>query len=974
MLIRIIMVLLLSLIGSISVTSANLQSAADIKIISVSPLQSRGGCPQKVRVTARIKSMFPTNIHYQFIYSDGYKSQVKHTRLHGQRALLIHTNRSFDSSFNGWVRLKILSPYLKQSQKFPFRLRCRHAVPVPQTLVRRVSLDILPVNVVEQCPKKIKFKGRIELKRGGVVKYRFIQSNGKKGPVKRLNARTAGVYNVFGSWVVDRTYQGWVRLKILTPDTLITPKARFSLTCRQRHVPLIKNIKIKAIQDHMLGECPKTVRFDALIKVRRAGIIHYRFEKSDGTRTAPQRLRVRRAGTYKVTMNWRLRRDTRGWVRLRITAPEEKLSSKAYFTLRCPRRIPIPPLAEPLRISELRLEADPALPERYRRDCPSTVTFHAEFFASRAGRIRYRFIRSDGRVGETQSILSRGPGFYSVVDSWRIGRSTRGWERLEILDPVHIRSSKAHFEILCTEDPVRAEATNLKVYVDAPSRAFPGEDLTDRVRLLVRNQGNGNALGTVDGNGYQVDLILSSDRASRPEFATYSDQYHDNVLLKGGRVVRTRSLAPGASQTYLPNAVLPSKIASGDYYLCARVDPGNVVRETNERDNLSCTPLRILRPVASQNLVAEGETGGVPQDQPPVVSRNSDGDHLNDAFEMELLQRFRPYYKMSKDEQYIPSDALYQLKHAVVRKGKVAESLPSFLQPDKDTACTVSQKDPLALLSCDDHRLDLLHTMQATGYALDLDNVLRSDPGSGKAVDWDSAISFGAGLYGHVVEDEGLIKIEYWQYFPYSESNGSGFGHEGDWETLQLWYDDVQKKLVGVCHWAHGAGICFDMNKAEKLFSEKGFTYYQGADSNHTFKTITAKELESNRYPADYQNDAIIFYTKHNSMHPVVYVEKNTHAFWPTPKGRYAEGNSHDGEGHSYLTLFEEEGNLGELNATLPDAAHRNSLILRYNGLWGAEHESLSQPPLGPTQRCQWRYSESEYEKTKGLKQACVWE
>ena len=109
-------------------------------------------------------------------------------------------------------------------------------------------------------------------------------------------------------------------------------------------------------------------------------------------------------------------------------------------------------------------------------------------------------------------------------------------------------------------------------------------------------------------------------------------------------------------------------------------------------------------------------------------------------------------------------------------------------------------------------------------------------------------------------------------------------------------------------------------------------------------------------------------------MHPVVYIEKGNHAFWPTAKGVFEGGDSHNGEGHSYLTTFEEEQNLGELSATLPNPTHSNSLILRYNGYWGAEHQNLAQPPHGPTQRCQWNYSDNEFEMTKALKKACEWE
>jgi len=960
--------LLVVIMMSIGLSGANMVRNAQIK--SIIPPNYRGVCPKNIKIKGLIKTVLPGQLRYRFIYSDGVRSPIQVKNVAWPGDIRVKSIRKFQNSFNGWVRIKVLAPNRFTSAKKNLRVRCQNIQPpIVRAMVSRVRVKTLPINAGVPCPKKIKFKGTIQTRSGGVVKYRFIRSNGTRSPIRKLRVHRAGSYNVYDNFIINRASRGWVKIKIIAPNILLSPKTNFRATCpviHQPHQPLVQRVKLKASPQEVRAVCPKKMHFKGMIKVRHAGIVKYRFERSDGTKSAIQELRAPRAGNYNITTNWRLRGNTRGWVRLRVISPNRSrmVSGKAHFRLRCLPNMPVIPNI-PMRISEFHIEANPGLPEIYRGECPKTIDFTGEFFASRAGIVRYRFIRSNGIVGQTRIIRIDRPGFYSARHSWRIGQTSRGWVRMEILSPVRVRSQRASFSVRCA--PVVDIPTNLKVYVDAPVKAYAGDDLTNRVRLIVRNHGRTQALGTRNGNGYKVDLILSKDRASPNRFASYSELYHDDVLLKNGRINRTRTLPAGASQTYLPGAVIPADTPTGSYFLCGRVDPGHMIHESNERDNLSCTPLQIYRHDENRQIIQEDIVE-------PEKQKDNDHDTINDDLEMELLKRFRPYYKFSRDEKYLPSDALYQLQHAILRKRKIAEGSPSFLH-SQPLDCTGATDDPKQILICADQSMDLIQKLQPTIHAIDLNDSLRSDPDSGKSDDWDSAISTSPGLYGHVVKDDTLLKIEYWQFFPYSESSSSGFAHEGDWETMQLWYEQSSDKVVGVCYWAHGAGICFDMNRGKKIYTENGFTYYQGSDINQTLQPIIPKDLESNRYPQAYQNRSISFYTKDNSMHPVIYIEKNNHAFWPSSEGIFKDGDLHNGDGHSYLTTFDDEDkNLGELNATLPDTEHKNSIILQFNGFWGAEHQNLTTPPYGPTQRCQWHYQDNKPELKEGIRKVCRWQ
>jgi hypothetical protein len=99
-----------------------------------------------------------------------------------------------------------------------------------------------------------------------------------------------------------------------------------------------------------------------------------------------------------------------------------------------------------------------------------------------------------------------------------------------------------------------------------------------------------------------VDIFLSTDRAAPSTWAVYSPTWREDVLLRGGRVSNTQSVAPGSSFRYgapryeIGPFTLPTGIPPGAYYLCAGVDLGARVAESNERNNTACNPIRILAP------------------------------------------------------------------------------------------------------------------------------------------------------------------------------------------------------------------------------------------------------------------------------------------------------------------------------------------------------------------------------------------
>lgn len=145
-----------------------------------------------------------------------------------------------------------------------------------------------------------------------------------------------------------------------------------------------------------------------------------------------------------------------------------------------------------------------------------------------------------------------------------------------------------------------AKKPDLIVRVAAPDTARSGTDIGASVKLMALNVGGGPAPGTSGpldpANGYMIDLVLSTDSNVPPGFATFSANFSEDVLLQGGRTSVTVDLAPGANKTYATGAGIPADTPTGSYQLCARIDPGSKVAESNESNNVMCRTIKIVHP------------------------------------------------------------------------------------------------------------------------------------------------------------------------------------------------------------------------------------------------------------------------------------------------------------------------------------------------------------------------------------------
>jgi hypothetical protein len=102
--------------------------------------------------------------------------------------------------------------------------------------------------------------------------------------------------------------------------------------------------------------------------------------------------------------------------------------------------------------------------------CPATIKFTGAIKVDNVIKapvtVQYKFVRSDG--GSTAPITLNCPsaGVYPVNTTWTIGATYSGWEAIEVISPVAVKSEKAPFTLTCLSKPqideLYPENTNLQ--------------------------------------------------------------------------------------------------------------------------------------------------------------------------------------------------------------------------------------------------------------------------------------------------------------------------------------------------------------------------------------------------------------------------------------------------------------------------------------------------------------------------------
>ena len=97
--------------------------------------------------------------------------------------------------------------------------------------VTRVTLRAERLALRNSCPTTVDFRGSITMDGRGTVRYTFERSDGATAPTYTLYFPSAGTKEVSTTWTLGRSYSGFEKLKVISPNRIESSEARFNLNC-----------------------------------------------------------------------------------------------------------------------------------------------------------------------------------------------------------------------------------------------------------------------------------------------------------------------------------------------------------------------------------------------------------------------------------------------------------------------------------------------------------------------------------------------------------------------------------------------------------------------------------------------------------------------------------------------------------------------------------------------------------------------
>lgn len=103
------------------------------------------------------------------------------------------------------------------------------------SIISSVVVTVANANPTGNCPVKVDFTGRIKSEGPTTISYQFVRSDGSTGPVENLAFNSAGEKTIPYDWSIGggglRSFDGWVKLRILTPRRIESQAAAFAMRC-----------------------------------------------------------------------------------------------------------------------------------------------------------------------------------------------------------------------------------------------------------------------------------------------------------------------------------------------------------------------------------------------------------------------------------------------------------------------------------------------------------------------------------------------------------------------------------------------------------------------------------------------------------------------------------------------------------------------------------------------------------------------
>ncbi|GAA2850079.1 hypothetical protein GCM10010517_07570 [Streptosporangium fragile] len=333
--------------------------------------------------------------------------------------------------------------------------------------VKVAAVKASPARYTGSCPASTVFSATVSVKGATRLTYRWVRSDGSKGAVKTVRAGAS--VTVRDQRTFTGTTRGWQAVQVLSPKKLTSKRAYFSVTCeggpgdsvvvvRPKTEPAPPKASAEVTVSGSSGTCPtpgRTLTFTGTVRVSRVpAAVTYRWVDSDGGALGTERLwfSAKDSTRRTVTSSRTFLAGQSGTRWIEILDPDGKVlstSGKAPYRVTCtPPSTPTPPPAT-ATVSDLWVS-----PETYQGECvrPLEFTFKAVISASKATKVTYKWIRSDGTTVPGEADLRDGDLTKIISLPWQVADPTKvsgGSARVQITSPGNVTTAPVKFAITC---------------------------------------------------------------------------------------------------------------------------------------------------------------------------------------------------------------------------------------------------------------------------------------------------------------------------------------------------------------------------------------------------------------------------------------------------------------------------------------------------------------------------------------------
>src|SRR6185437_12368984 len=334
--------------------------------------------------------------------------------------------------------------------------------------------NVTPPVAASKCvtPSSFTYSGTLTATAPGTLKYQWVYSSGKPGPVQTVSFTSAGNKTVSGETVkTKKAGGGWAELKVVSPVKLTSNKASYKLLCNKgaSQIGASASVQVPASTTTCPATPPKLTATGSIADTK-AGTVTYYWALSDGTNSAPATLTFTAPGTMAVApLTITPPSDPgSGQAVLVVTSPVAAASTPATYTLTCKA-------APPLALTATTSVSPASQTLKSCTDAVPTFTFSGTISDNKPGTVSYHWKLPSGN-GATQTLNFAKAGNATVTAAYKPTSTTAsGSGSIVITSPGSVTSNAAAFTLTC--------GAALTVTSNAPATATTGTAYTGTVTV-----------------------------------------------------------------------------------------------------------------------------------------------------------------------------------------------------------------------------------------------------------------------------------------------------------------------------------------------------------------------------------------------------------------------------------------------------------------------------------------------------------